>query len=97
MRPQHDTQSTVHVRGRVSADGAMRFGLEWTHLEPFVLQNLLDRDVTIGVIVEQSCLENDTKGTVSDDLAVCIGDFALFSTLAIRGDDLDDLARVVDS
>ena len=68
-----------------------------THLEPLVLQDLLDGDVTISWIVQQSRLEDDTKGTVSDDFAVGIGDLPLVAGLAIRGDDLDDLARIIDS
>ena len=62
-----------------------------THLETLVLQHLLDGDVTISWIVQQSRLEDDTKGTVSDDFAVGIGDLPLVAGLAIRGDDLDDL------
>ena len=32
-----------------------------TDLEPLVLQDLLDRNVGVGGIVEQFCLEDDTK------------------------------------
>lgn len=35
--------------------------LEFTVLEPLVLQDLLDRNVGVGGIVEQFCLEDDTE------------------------------------
>lgn len=41
-------------------------------------------------------MEDDTEGTVSDDFTVCIGEFFLVACFAIGGDDLDDLARIVD-
>ena len=67
----------------------------WTYLESLVLQYLLDRDVSISRIVQKPGLENDTERTVSDDLAIGIGDFSLLARLAIGSDDLDDLAGIV--
>ena len=68
-----------------------------TDLEPLVLQDRLDRDITIGSIVKQPRLEHDTEGAVSDDFAVGIGDFSLVAALAVGGDNLDDFARIIDS
>ena len=66
-----------------------------THLEPLVLQHLLDRDVWVTLLLEESRLEDDTKGAVSYDLAIGIGEILLVSRFAVRGDDLDDLAGII--
>lgn len=67
-----------------------------THLEPLILQNLLDRDVLVAGLIEESGLEDDTEGAISYDLAVGIGEVLLVASLAIRGDDFDDLAGIID-
>ena len=67
------------------------------HLEPLILQHLLNRDVrpflrTTGELR----LEHNAKGAISDDLAVGVGDVSRFAGLSIRSDDFDDLPRVID-
>jgi len=54
------------------------------YLEPLILQHLLNRDVrsflrTAGKL----CLENNTEGAVSDDLAVGVGDVSCFACLSV--------------
>ena len=54
------------------------------HLEPLILQHLLNRDVrpflrTTGEL----CLEHNAEGAVSDDLAVGVGDVSRFAGLSI--------------
>lgn len=69
-----------------------------TYLEPFVLQNLLDRNVTVWWhgIVQELCLEDDSEGTISDDFAVGILEVPGVSRLAVRCDYFDHFARIVD-
>ena len=67
-----------------------------THLEPLVLQDLLDGNVWVAGLVEESCLEDDTEGAVSYDLAIRIGEVLLIPALAVGGDNLDDLAGIID-
>ena len=67
------------------------------HLEPLILQHLLNRDVRSFLrTTGELCLENNTEGAVSDDLAVGVGDVSRFACLSIRSDDFDDLSRVID-
>ena len=54
------------------------------HLEPLILQHLLNRDVcpllrTTGEL----CLEHNAEGAVSDDLAVGVSDVSRFAGLSI--------------
>ena len=67
-----------------------------TDLEPLVLQDLLDRDITIGSIVKQPRLEHDTEGAVSDDFAVCVSEISLVACFTVGSHDLDDFTRIVD-
>lgn len=64
-------------------------------LEAFVLQDLLDRDVTVARLIEEPRLKDDAEGTVAGDFAVGVGEIALVAGFAVRCDDLDDLARIV--
>ena len=67
------------------------------YLEPLVLQDLLDGDVTDGVgVLEEFCLEDDAEGAIADDFAVGVDEITSVSLLAVRGDDLYDLAGIVD-
>jgi hypothetical protein len=63
------------------------------HLEALVLQNFLNRNI---VALFHSGLEDNAKRTVADDFTVAVRDLACLARLAVRGDDLDDLVRVVD-
>ena len=66
-------------------------------LEPLVLQDLLDGDVTDGVgVLEEFCLEDDAEGAIADDFAVGVDEITGLSRLAVGSDDLDDLAGIVD-
>lgn len=68
-----------------------------TDLEPLVLQDLLDCNVVGGdVFLEKFCLEDDTEGAIADDFAVGVNEVALVAGLAVRGNNLDDLAGIVD-
>ena len=68
-----------------------------TNLESFVLQDLFDGYILLFFWnIQELGSKNNTKGAVSDDLAVGIGDFSLLAALAVRGDDLDDFARIID-
>lgn len=59
-----------------------------TNLEPLVLQDLLDRDLsTILRPADEFCLEDDAKGAVSYDLAVCVRDFCVVARLSVEGID----------
>ena len=54
------------------------------HLEPLILQHLLNRDV--GSILRTACelcLEHNAEGAVSDDLAVGVSDVSRFAGLSI--------------
>ncbi len=67
-------------------------------LETLVLQNLLDGDVLLVLgHGKELGLEDDAEGAVSGDLAVAVRELAGFAGLAIGGNDLDDLVRVVDN
>jgi hypothetical protein len=67
------------------------------HLEPLILQHLLDRDVRSFLRpTSELCLEHNAEGAVSDDFAVGVGDVSRFSGLSIRSDNFDDLPGVVD-
>ena len=70
---------------------------ELTHLEPLVLQDLLDRNIWVARLIEESRLKDDSEGSVSYDLAIGIGEIFLVSRLAVGGDDLDDLTRIINS
>lgn len=68
-----------------------------TCLEPLVLKYFLDSNITDGVrVFEELRLEDDTKGAVADDFAVGVDKITGVARLAIGGDNLDDLARIVD-
>jgi hypothetical protein len=68
-----------------------------THLETFVLQDLLNRNVlSIFRRTNQLGLEHDPEGAISNDLAITIRDLFGFAGLAFRGNYLDDLVRIVD-
>lgn len=69
----------------------------WAHLEAFVLEDFLDGDViTFLGSPDELCLENDTEGTVSNDLAIGVGDLFLVTGPTVGGDDFHDLVGVVD-
>ena len=54
------------------------------HLEPLILQHLLNRDVgSILRTTGELCLENNAEGAVSDDLAIGVGDVSCFAGLSI--------------
>ena len=66
-------------------------------LEAFVLQDLLDGDVADGVgVLKELRLKDDTKRAIADDFAVGVDEITSVSGLAVGGDDLDDLAWIVD-
>ena len=67
------------------------------HLEPLILQNLLNGDVRpILRASGELRLEYDTKRPVSDDFAVRVGDVPRFTGLSVRGDDFYNLPGVID-
>lgn len=67
-----------------------------TDLESLVLEHFFDRDIIVGVgRACEPCLEHDTKGAISYDFAVGVGDLFLFAR-PITGDYFDDLVWVVD-
>lgn len=67
-----------------------------TNLEPFVLENLLDRNICVVLwTASESGLKDDTKRTISDDFTVGVGDVPGVARFAIRGNDFDDLAWIV--
>lgn len=54
------------------------------HLEPLILQHLLNRDVgSVLRTTGELRLEYNAEGAVSDDLAVSVGDVSRFSRLSI--------------
>ena len=57
---------------------------------------VLDRDVWVARLIEESRLEDDAEGAVSYDLAIGIGEVLLVAAFAVGGDDLDDLAGIID-
>ena len=68
------------------------------HLVPLILQHLLNRDVgSILRTTGELCLENNTEGAVSDDLAIGVGDVSCFAGLSIRSDNFDNLPGVINS
>lgn len=68
-----------------------------TCLESLVLQDFLDGDVAHRVgVLEELGLEDDAEGAIADNLAICVDEIAGITRLAVGGDDLDDLARIVD-
>lgn len=75
--------------------------LQFSVLETFILQHLLDRDIIVSFIVGseralgQLCREDDTEGTIADDFRVGVREFDLISSLAVRSDHFDELAGVV--
>lgn len=61
------------------------------------MEDLLDSDFGIGLgLVNELGLEDDTEGTVADDLAVGVDEILDVAGSAIGGDDADDLAGVID-
>ena len=69
-----------------------------TYLEAFVLEDLLDGNLRVAFrLVNELGLEDDSEGAVADDLAVGIDEILDVTSLAIGGDDFDDLVGVVDS
>ena len=79
------------VRGRIVAKRGKR-----TNLEPLVLQDLFDRDLsTILGPTDELGLVDDSKGTVSYDGAACVGDFSVVAGLSIEGVDGDDFVRII--
>ena len=55
-----------------------------THLEPLILQDLLNRDVgSILRTTGELGLEYNAEGAVSDDLAVGVGDVSRFTGLSV--------------
>lgn len=71
--------------------------LQFSVLEPLVLQDLLDGNIVTGFCFrDELCLEDDTEGAVSDDFAVCIGNVHCVTRLSFGGDDFDNLPGVVD-
>jgi len=58
--------------------------------------NLLDGDVATLLPANESGLEDDAKGPIADDFAICVGSVFLVTGLAIGGDHFDDLVWVID-
>ena len=72
-------------------------GKKGTNLEAFVLEDFLDGDViTFMCTSDETGLEDNAKGAVSDDLAVGIGQVLLVTRLSVRSNDLDVLVGVFD-
>lgn len=70
---------------------------ETAYLEPLVLQDLLDSNLGGAFwFVEELGLEHDSKRAVADDLAVGVDEIPHVAGLAVRGDNLDDLAGIID-
>lgn len=54
------------------------------HLEPLILQHLLNRDVrSLLRTASELCLEHNAERAVSDDLAVGVGDVSRLAGLSI--------------
>lgn len=62
-------------------------------LETLVLQHLLDRYLFTGG--DELGLVDDTKGAISDDLVVGVGDISRRATLAVVGGDGGDPRGIV--
>jgi hypothetical protein len=73
-----------------------------THLESLILQHLLDRNLLLGrvrpirlLLAQHLCRENDTKTSVSNDFAVCVGDGSFVACLSVGCGDGDDAGGVI--
>lgn len=67
------------------------------HLEPLVLQNLLDGNIlAILWCGNNPCLENNTEGAITDDFAMAVGYLPMITCFAIGSNDLDDFRGIVD-
>lgn len=67
-----------------------------TDLESLVLKDLLDRNVVLASVGAcEAGLEDNTKGAISNDFAVGVGDIFLLA-IAVACDDFDDFGGVVD-
>lgn len=68
-----------------------------THLEPLVLQNLLDGNVIATLMFgDEFSLKDDAKRAVADDFTIRVRDVTGVARLAIRGNDFDHLSGIVD-
>lgn len=60
------------------------------------MEDLLDGDVaTLLRPANKSGLEDDAKGSITDDFAICVGNVFLVTGLAIGGDHFNDLVWVM--
>lgn len=73
-----------------------------THLEPLVLQNLLDSNIALRSLTPVRLLlahhpssKYDTKRSISDNLARVVRDDLFVSRLAVRGGDGDHAVGVI--
>lgn len=65
-------------------------------LESFVLKDFFDRNIVITRVgADQSCLEDDAKGPVSNDFTVGVRDLFLLPS-SVACNDLGDLCWVID-
>jgi hypothetical protein len=69
-----------------------------TNLEPFILKHLLDGNVfNLLRSIAPFSLEDDTERPIAYDFAVGITEFHRLASLAVGGNDLDFLLRVIKS
>lgn len=71
---------------------------ERAHLEPLILQNLLDGDILAILWCRNNpCLEDDTEGAITDDFAMAIRYLPMITCFTIGSNDLDDFRGIVNS